>query len=244
MRAHGVLGDEETLWRSRPCRGGGRGGAAPRARARVSACATDSGTIVLRRRPRAPGRAAAARRRRRAPPRPGRRRAGTRRSARAARSSAGSRPRRCGSRRAGCPRPRRRSGRRPRRSGPPRGACGSAVRPSISGIERSSRTRSGCSSPARAIASSPLARLADDVEAVLRQEAGERIPGQRMVVDDEDPLGHALRRDSADRAGDAATIAAKASSGGRCSSSACSAASLGAVPALSRRCGRPTSCPS
>jgi signal transduction histidine kinase len=33
-------------------------------------------------------------------------------------------------------------------------------------------------------------RLADHVEALLSEQAGERVPRQRVVVDDEDPLGH------------------------------------------------------
>ena len=64
---------------------------------------------------------------------------------------------------------------------------GSAPSPSRPGIERSSRTRSGRSRPASTIASSPSDAGADDIEAVRAEQRGERLAGQRMVVDDEDP---------------------------------------------------------
>ena len=38
----------------------------------------------------------------------------------------------------------------------------------------------------------PASRLADDVEAVLGEQPGQGVPGQRVVVDDQDPLGHAF----------------------------------------------------
>ena len=53
--------------------------------------------------------------------------------------------------------------------------------------------RSGCQLACQDDRLLPAARLPHHVEAVLLQQGGERIPGQRMVVDDEDPLGHALR---------------------------------------------------
>ena len=49
---------------------------------------------------------------------------------------------------------------------------------------------SGCSAAASAIALLAVLGLADDVETLLREQRGEGVAGQRMVVDDQDAFGH------------------------------------------------------
>jgi len=60
------------------------------------------------------------------------------------------------------------------------------------GIERSRRTRSGRSSLRAGDRLLPASRLADDVEAVVGKEAREGVPGQGMVVDDQDAFRHGM----------------------------------------------------
>ena len=68
--------------------------------------------------------------------------------------------------------------------------CGSAVSPSMPGIVRSSSTSSGRSSAGSLDRLRAVGRLADDVEAVLRQQRRQRLARERMVVDDEDAFVH------------------------------------------------------
>ena len=57
-------------------------------------------------------------------------------------------------------------------------------------MERSSRTRSGWSSSREPERLDAVRRLADDVEAALRQQRRKRVAREGMVVDDEDSLRH------------------------------------------------------
>ena len=58
------------------------------------------------------------------------------------------------------------------------------------GIVRSRRTSSGCARARQLDRLLAVARLADDVEAVLLEQRGERLARQRVIVDDEDALRH------------------------------------------------------
>ena len=67
---------------------------------------------------------------------------------------------------------------------------GSAVSPSRPGMERSSRTRSGRSRAASTIACAPSDEQPTTSNPWAREERRERLAGQRVVVDDEDPGSH------------------------------------------------------
>ena len=67
---------------------------------------------------------------------------------------------------------------------------GSVARPSSPGIERSSRTRSGWSSRASSSAAAPSAASPTTSKPPCAEQGRERIPGQGMVVDDENALRH------------------------------------------------------
>ena len=67
---------------------------------------------------------------------------------------------------------------------------GRAVSPSTPAIVRSSSTRSGLQRLGQLERLGAVSRLADDVEATLREQRRERVARDRVVVHDEDPFRH------------------------------------------------------
>ena len=108
------------------------------------------------------------------------------------------------------------------------------------GIVRSSRTMSGCSERGFGDRRSAVLGSADDVEALLREQRREGVSRQRMVVDDEDALGHAAligRSRRADKWNRGSRSRLRATDRG-CSGRSCSSACSPRAPRSSRRTTR------